>query len=214
MEHVRRAGWGCAWFVAVAAGCGGPEYKPDVTLAHQGPIIDATVEVHDLYAAPSLISGKDTFGLDAPKAKRLSPTQLTNRVGEELFAELERSGLFSRVTRFDPQPDLVLSGRIDALHEQTRPHLWTNVPYVGRVANLLKMKTHETRGRADLTLYLLKPNGDVVGTYRGRASFDESFNPTEEVPPGARLNRALSDAVQQIQQQILEDRTVRTIASR
>jgi hypothetical protein len=215
MERVRRASWGCAWLAALlAAGCGGPEYKPDVSLAHQGPMIDATVEAHDLYAAPSLVSGKDTFGLDAPKAKRLSPTQLTDRVGNELFAELERSGLFSRVTRFDPQPDLVLSGRINALYEQNRPHIWANVPYVGRVANLLKMKTHTTSGKADLTLFLLKPSGEVVGTYRGEASFDESFNPTEEVPPGARLNRALSDAVRQIQEQILQDRTVRTIASR
>lgn len=177
-------------------------------------MIDATVEAHDWYAAPSLVSGKDTFGLDAPKAKRLSPTELTDRVGDELFTELERSGLFSRVTRFDPRPDLVLSGRINALHERNRPHVWTQVPYVGRVANLLKMKTHTTSGQADLTLFLLKPNGEVVGSYRGQASFEESFNPTEEVPPGARLNRALSDAVQQIQEQILQDRTVRTIASR
>lgn len=200
--------------VALGAGCSRPVYHPDFTLAKQGSIIDATVEVHDLYPAPSLVSGKDTFGLDAPRAKHATPTELTEQVRAELFAELERAGLFSRVTRFDPAPDLVLTGRINALHEYNRPHLWANVPYVGRVAGLLKMKTYKTDGKADLTVFLLKPNGEVVGTYRGQASFDESFNPTDEVPPGARLNRALSEAVQQIAEQIVSDRTVRALASR
>lgn len=204
----------CALFLAaLAAGCGGPRFKPDITLIREGPILDATVEVHDLYAAPSLLSGKNTFGLDAPRAKQTSPTELTEQVEAELITELEKAGIFSRVTRFDPKPDLILSGRITALHEHNRPQIWTNIPYVGRVANVLKMKTYTASGQADLTLFLLKPNGELVGNYRGHASFDESFNPTEEVPPGARLNRALSEALHQIQNQILEDRTVRAIAS-
>ncbi|ALA58292.1 hypothetical protein [Nitrospira moscoviensis] len=199
---------------ALAAGCGGPAYQPDLTLTRSGPIIDATVEMHDLYAAPALMSGKKTFGLEAPDAKRVAPTELAEQVEEELFTELAQAGLFSRVTRFDPQPDLILSGRINALHEHNRPRLWTKIPGVGQVAGALEMKTHVSSGEADLTVYLLKPDGEVVGTYRGQSSFDETFNPTKEVPPGARLNRALSEAVEQIQKKILQDRTVRAIASR
>jgi hypothetical protein len=190
--------------MVLATGCGGPVYKPDLTLTRSGPIIDATVEAHDLYAAPALMSGKNT----------VTPTELAEQVEEELFAELAQAGPFSRLTRFDPQPDLILSGRINALHEHNRPRLWTKIPGVGQVADVLDMKTHVSSGEVDLTVYLLKPNGEVVGTYRGRSSFDETFNPTEEVPPGARLNRALSEAVEQIQKKILQDRTVRAIASR
>jgi hypothetical protein len=214
VKSVGLARCGALLLAALAAGCGGPAYKPDVTLTQSGPIIDATVEVHDLYAAPPLVSGKETFGLDAPRAKPVAPTELTEQVQEELFKELRQAGLFSRVTRFDPQPDLILAGRINALHERTRPQIWTKIPGVGRVADVLDMKTHRATGEADLTLYLIKPNGEVVGAYRGQSSFSETFNPTEEVPPGARLNRALSEAVQQIQAKILKDRTVRTIASR
>jgi hypothetical protein len=63
-------------------------------------------------------------------------------------------------------------------------------------------------GEADLTVLLLKPTGELVRTYTGRSRFRETVTPTEEAPPGERLNRALSDAVQQIRDKILEDSTL------
>lgn len=199
---------------ALAAGCGGPHYVPDITLNQARPIIDATAEFHDLYPAPALMSGKESFGLDAPNAKRVPPRELTDRVQTELFEALRDAGLFTHVARFDARPDLVLAGRINALHERYRPRVWTKVPGIDTVAEVLDLKTHVSSGEADLTIFALKPNGEAVGAYRGRSSFDETFNPTGEVPPGARLNRALSDAVQQIQEQLLRDAHLRTVASR
>jgi len=32
------------------------------------------------------------------------------------------------MTRFDPKPDVVIVGRIDAFHEEYRPRTWTHVP--------------------------------------------------------------------------------------
>ena len=199
---------------ALAIGCSGPEYVPDITLPQARPIIDATAELHDLYPARSLASGKETFGLDAPKAKQVEPSALTDQVEEELMAALDDAGVFTRITRFDPNPDVVLTGRINALHERYRPQIWTKLPYVDTVAQILAMKTHISSGEADLTLFVLKPTGEVIGQYNGKSSFKESFNPTHDVPPGSRLNRALSEAVQQIQEKLVRDSHLRTVASR
>jgi hypothetical protein len=85
------------------------------------------------------------------------------------------------------------------LHEHYRPQIWAQIPdiipYVGIIAQQLRIKTHVSSGEAQLTLFVLKPTGEVLGTYIGKSTFKENFNPTYDVPPGARLNRALSEAV-------------------
>ena len=196
-------------FVILATGCGGPKYVPDITFTQTGPIIDAIAEFHSLYPTYALLSGKESFGLDAPKAERVEPSELTRQVESELLKSLDGSGVFSRVTRFDPHPDVILSGRIAALYEHYRPQLWAQIPdvmpYVAIIAQLLRMKTHVSSGEANLTIFVLKPTGEVLGTYSGKSTFKETFNPTNDVPPGARLNRALSEAVHQIQDKISRD---------
>lgn len=199
--------------VVMMAGCG-HRYVPDITLEPQGGFINATAELHDLYVPPELLSGQETFGLEGRSAKHTEPEELVKQIHTELLKELQASGTFSRVTRYDPQPDLILSGRINALHEHYRPQLWSYVPGVQTVTTLFRLKSHVSSGEAGLTLYVLKPNGELVGTYTGKATFRESFNPTKGVPPGARLNRALSEAVQQIRDQIVRDAQVRNVASR
>jgi hypothetical protein len=207
-----------SFMVLLATGCGGPKYVPDITLTQTGPIIDAIAEFHNLYPAYSLLSGRESFGLDAPKAKRVEPSELTRQVESELLRELAVAGVFSRVARFDPNPDVILSGRITALHEHYRPQIWAQIPdvlpYVGLIAQLLRMKTHVSSGEAHLTIFVLKPTGEVLGTYTGQSSFNETFNPTNDVPPGARLNRALSEAVHQIQDGISRDIQLRQLGSR
>jgi hypothetical protein len=203
--------------VAAAAGCSKVEFVPDITLTQARPIIDATVEFHDLYPAPALVSGKESFGLTGPDTKQVPPRELARQIQEELLDAFEQAGVFSKVTTFDRQPDLIITGRINALYEHYRPRIWTRlpyVPYVGALADVLDWKTHVTNGEADITLFLLTKKGERIGTYRGSSSFSETFNPTGEIAPGARLNRALSEAVQQIQHKILHDAEVRTIASR
>jgi hypothetical protein len=203
------------WLVTVVliAGCS-HRYVPDITLTPQGGIIDATAELHDVHVAPALLSGQETFGLEGRRAKHTEPNELVGQIETELLKELESSRTFSRVTRFDPHPDVVLSGRITALYEHYRPQLWSYVPGVQTVTTLFRLKSHVSSGEAALTLFVLKPNGELLGTYRGKATFRETFNPTKGVPPGARLNRALSEAVQQIRDQIVRDAHLKNVASR
>jgi len=187
---------------------------PDITPIPGRPIIDAIAEFHDFYPAPALISGKEGFGLTGPDAKQVAPQVLTDQVENEFLDAFDQAGVFSRISKFDRHPDFILTGRINALHEHYRPQIWTKVPYIGRVADFLDIKTHISSGEADLTLFVLTRSGHLVGKYRGESSFKESFNPTGEVAPGDRLNLALTEAVQQIQDKILRDAHLRKIAAR
>lgn len=207
----------CALLLAISVGCTNAEFVPDITLPEIRPIIDATAEFHDLYPAPSLMSGKESFGLTGPDAKRVPPRILAHQLRDEVLDAFEQAGVFSKVTTFDREPDLILTGRINSLYEHYRPRVWTRVPlpYAGKIAaDILDWKTHATNGEADITLFLLTGAGKLIGTYRGSSSFDENFNPTGEVGPGERLNRALTEAVQQIQQKMLHDARLRTLAAR
>ncbi len=200
-----------------AAACSKAEFVPDISLPEARPIIDATAEFHDLYPAPALISGKESFGLTGPDAKQVQPRELAHQVRDELMDALEQAGVFSKITTFDQNPDLILTGRINSLYEHYRPRIWTRLPlpYAGKIAaGILDWKTHATNGEADLTLFLLTRDGKLLGTYRGSSSFDENFNPTGEVGPGERLNRALTEAVRQIQEKMLRDARLRTVAAR
>jgi hypothetical protein len=70
----------------------------------------------------------------------------------------------------------------------------------------------EWQGAVDLELILARPNGQVVGIYRGHATYQEIADHDSRYwsmplyPAHVRLNRAFTEAVQQIRDQILRDR--------
>ena len=205
--------------IILANGCGGErKYVPTITLTKTGQTIDAIAEFHNLYPVFTLMRGNQTFGLDAPTAKRVEPSDLVRQVENEFLTKLDEAGIFSRVARFDPHPDVILSGRITALHEHYRPQSWATlknlVPYGGKVAQLLRLKTHVSSGEVHLTLFVLKATGEILGTYTGKSSFNEPFTPIKNhPPPGTFLNRALSEAVHQIQNELLHDMALRKVTS-
>jgi hypothetical protein len=204
----------CAGLVAEVLGCSKPGYIPNIRVVQSSRIIEATVEFHDVYSAQALVSGTASFGLIEPNTAKVAPSVLTKQVGQALRTSFDQARVFSKLVTFDPHPDLVLTARINSLHEHHRPQIWTKLPYVGTIATVLDLKTHVSSGEADLTVFLLTSVGKAVGVYRGSSSFNERFHTTGEMSPGTRLNRALSEAVQEIQSQILNDARLRTVAAR
>lgn len=168
--------------------------------------IDAVVELHPLQPSESLRSGRSAYGVVAEDYVNRPPTKMSHAITNEILSELSSSGLFRRITFYDPNPDFVLTGRIEQFYEHDRRKLWTYVPYYSdKLAGLFRLNTYVSTGEVKLTMMLLKPTGELVATYVGRSKFDEDFTPNAEVKPGGRLNRAFSDALAQIRDEMLAD---------
>jgi hypothetical protein len=196
--------------IALVGGCS-TTYEPRLILppAALNRSIDANVEVHPFIASEDLLSGHSTYGLVAEDYVNRPPSQLTQALTDQVVAELSAQQVFRKVSTYDPQPDLMLTGRIDQFFEHDRRKIWTFVPYYSdKLASLFRVNTYTTNGEIQITMMLLKPSGELVGSYAGRSKFGEDYTPNNEVRPGDRLNRALGKALAQIRDEMLSDETL------
>ena len=196
--------------VAVIAGCM-TKYEPHLVLLPSpfDHAIDAGVEVHPLLATDQLRSGHLPYGVVVEGYVNRSLSKLTKVITSEILNEFSSNGVFRRISSFDPDPDLLLTGRIEQFYEHDRRKLWTYVPlYADKLAGLFRLNTHLRTGEVQVTMILLEPSGGRVGTYTGHVKFDEDFTPNDEIRPGDRLNRAFGEALTQIHEQILADVTL------
>ncbi len=199
-------GFGLA-IAAVIAGCS-TTYEPQLVLPTAAilQVIDTSVELHPLLATDELRSGHATYGVLAEDYVNKPPSKLTGAITSAVFDELSTSGVFRQINVYDPHPDLILTGRIERFYEHNRRKIWTYVPYYSdKLAGLFGLKTYMSTGEVKMTIMLLEPTGEMVGTYTGLVRFDEDFTPNDEMHPGDRLNRAFSQAVGQIRDDMLAD---------
>ncbi len=193
--------------IALLGGCS-TTYEPYLILppSEFNRSIDATVEVHPFIASDDLLSGHSRYGVLADDYVNKAPSQLTQALTEQVVAELSAHRVFSKVTTYDVAPDLVLTGRVERFFEHDRRKLWTLVPYYSdKLASLFRVNTYTTDGEIRLTMTLLKPTGEVVGSYIGHSKFNEDYTPNSEMRPGDRLNRALGQALAQIRDEMFSD---------
>lgn len=193
--------------IATLVGCS-TTYEPHLVLppSEFNHSIDASVEVHPFIASDDLLSGHSSYGVLADDYVNKPPSQLTQALTEEVIAELSAHGVFRKVTTYDVAPDLILTGRVERFFEHDRRKLWTFVPYYSdKLARLFRVNTYTTNVEIRLTVTLLKPTGEVVGSYVGHAKFNEDYTPNSEVRPGDRLNRALGQALAQIRDEMFAD---------
>jgi hypothetical protein len=189
------------------AGCS-TTYEPklDLTPPEVRRSIDATVELHPLVAAEDLKSGHSTYGVIADDYKNRPPSALTKRITDQVLRELSTQGVFRHIDSYVPNPDYVLTGRIDQFYEHDRRKLWAYLPYYSdKLAGLFRVNSYVSSGAVKLTMMMVTPSGKVVGTYSGVAKIDEDYTPNDEMKPGDRLNHAFAKAVAQIRDKMLDD---------
>lgn len=198
------------FLLVLLAGCS-TTYEPHLVLppGELDRSIDAAVEVHPFVAADDLLFGHSNYGVVADDYANKPPSQLTQTITQQVTAELAAHRVFRKVSTYDPSPDLILTGRIERFFEHDRRKLWTFIPYYSnKLASLFRVNSYSTNGEIHLTLTLLKPTGEVLGSYVGHSSFNEDYTPNSEVRPGDRLNRALGQAVAQIRDEMFADTTL------
>ena len=62
-------------------------------------------------------------------------------------------------------------------------------------------------GLVDLEISIERPDGTVLGTYRGQSNFSKGYNMYQNAALAlpTRLNKAFSESIAQIREQILKD---------
>ena len=203
------SGWLVLMLAAIAAIAGGcsTTYTPQLSLppASVDQSIDAAVELHPLVVSEHIRTGHSKYGVVAEDYKNPPPSKMSEAVTAEILNEFTASRVFRRISTYDPNPELVLTGRIDRFFEHDRRKLWAYVPFSRTVANLFGLNTYMGSGEVHITMKLLNPSGEQLSSYVGQAKFNEDFTPNDETEPGWRLNRAFSEAVKQIREEMLAD---------
>ncbi len=93
------------------------------------------------------------------------PSKLTQVITSEILNEFSSNGVFRRISSYDPDPNFVLTGRIEQFYEHDRRKIWTYVPYYSEeLAGLFRLNTYLSTGEVQVTMILLKPSGGRVGT--------------------------------------------------
>jgi hypothetical protein len=167
--------------------------------------IDATVELHPLVISEDIRTGHSKYGVLAEDYKNPPPSEMSEAVTAEILNEFTVNRVFRRISTYDPNPDLILAGRIDRFFEHDRRKLWAYVPFSRKVANLFGVNTYMVSGEVHIIMKLLNPSGEQLNTYVGHAKFEEDFTPHDETEPGWQLNRAFSEVVNQIREEMLAD---------
>ncbi|MET0516208.1 MAG: hypothetical protein ABW047_12895 [Nitrospiraceae bacterium] len=187
------------------------KYEPHLALSPSPfPIlIDAKVELHPFIAGEELRSGHVPYGVVAEDYVNHRPSKMSKIITAQILEEFEASGVFRKISTYEADPDFVLTGRVEKFVEHDRRKIWTYLPYFSdKLAGLFRLNTYVRSGEVQLTMFILSPAGELVHTYSGQAKFDEDFTPNDDMPPGERLNRAFSQVITQIRDEMLTDATL------
>lgn len=188
-------------------------YKPTLKLEATFHTIPARVLVQPLRDASPPDDKQDfteaSFSQTSPD---MMEGDLSTLVTKAVVADFSATGVFRTLHRNQTSPDLVLSGTIHRFYGQVSIPSWLRIPWMSWAAHAYWAPFQQWEGEVDLELVLATPEGAVLGTYRGQAEYsqvegrDHHYWSMPFYPAHARLNRAFTEAVEQIRDQMFGDR--------
>ena len=191
---------------ALLAGCA-QHYTPKISLGESPQTIPLRVELHPLKDAPK--APGQPYGVVAEHVKTAEPGELSGPITAAVLKDFRENRVFQEIDTHVEHPDAILTGTINTFYETYRPKAWTQVPYAKSVAKLMDVDTYTAATKVDVDLVLRTPDGTRIGTYHGHAAATEEFVPNKQNQPGSHSNWALSEAIHQIRQALLDDADVK-----
>lgn len=186
------------------SGCA-QHYRPKIDLSESPQTIPLIVELHPFKELPEARMPGQPYGLIAPHAKAAEPGSLAGPITDAILEDLRTNHVFEHIDTFAEHPDIILTGAIKKFYETYQPKVWIKLPGAKILAKLIEADTYTATAEVDLEIVLLGANGVRIGRYRGHAAKTDDFVPSKQNEPGARLNWALSEAVQQVRQSLIRD---------
>jgi hypothetical protein len=195
-------------------GCGMP-YKPTLKLENTFRTIPAKVLVRPLrdLSPPEDKEDATAWSL-AQTGSRSMEGDLGTFVTKAIIADFSATGVFPVIHQNQSNPDLVLSGTIHRFYGEISLPSWLRIPGMGWAMHAYWVPFQEWEGEVDLELTLARPDGRILGTYRGRADYAELAMRESATwsmplyPAHVRLNRAFTEAIEQIREQMFRDRAL------
>ncbi|MFM8551191.1 MAG: hypothetical protein ACKOCD_02595, partial [Nitrospiraceae bacterium] len=188
-------------------------YKPTLKMEASFHTIPARVLVQPLKDASPPDDKEDSTGASfSQTSARSMEGDLSTLVTKALVADLSATGVFQTLHRNQTNPDLVLSGTIHRFYGQVSIPSWLHVSWMNWATHAAWVPFQEWEGEVDVEVVLSTPGGAVLGTYRGQADYsqvegrDHHYWSMPLYPAHARLNRAFTEAVEQIRDQMFLDR--------
>ena len=191
----------CALWIGCAQ-----HYTPKISLGDSPQTIPLRVEIHTLKDSPK-VAGQP-YGVMAEHVKAAGPGELSAPITDAILEDFRQNYVFEQIDTHLEHPDAILTGTIKTLYETYQTKAWTEVPYAKSIAKLMDVETYTATAEVDLDVVLRTATGAPLGTYHGHAAKTDHFIPDKQNPPGARLNWALSEAIHQVRQALLDDTKV------
>ena len=217
--RLSRVGGGSAWrhaarwaLCVALAGCSNP-YKPTLHLEETRQTIPATVfqePLRDL-SPPDDREASSSHSVAVTSHDRVDGP-LPRLIEQAIRADFSATSVFRYFSSERERADLVMSGTIYRFYGEVTMPRWQVIPGLNLFLQAVTGSGEEWSGEVDLELRLSRPDGRQLGAYRGRVRFHEAASATASAwsaplyPAHARLNRAFTEALHQIRDQMYGDR--------
>ncbi len=183
-------------------------YTPTLDLEESPRTIPLTVEIHRFAESPDMKAPGRPYGVVASDVEPTTVGQLAGPITEAVKDDFRIHHVVEEIETYIDHPDVILTGTIKKFYETYQPKVWAALPYAKAMAKILQADTYTSKAEADLRVILLKPTGELIGTYRGHGVTTDDFVPNDQHPPGARLNWAFAEAMRQVRDALLRDENI------
>ncbi|MBM4123725.1 MAG: hypothetical protein FJ246_02025 [Nitrospira sp.] len=186
-------------------------YKPTLALEKSVHSIPVSVAV-EMFRDASPPDDKEDLAEGTVSQTKSMEGDLSALVTRAIVADFSAAAVFRSIGRHAAHPDLILSGTIRRFYGQATIPSWALIPGLGWAVSAFASPVQAWQGEVDLEVRLATPDGLVLGVYRGRAAYQEMAGHDSRYwsmplyPAHVRLNRAFTEAVGQIRDQMVKDR--------
>lgn len=196
-------------FIAfLATGCASINYRPVVSLGTSPKTIKANVKLETFVdVSPPSDKSSCFTGFSTCEPGTLEG-ELASDVTDAILTDFNNNQVFENLKkRYESQPDFVMKGTIHRFYGKygSTPVFWLTIPV--DIIWLFGVPIMSDDIMVDLEVSIERPDGSVVGIYRGQSAASKWYNMYQNVQFAlpTRTNKAFSESVSQIREQILRD---------
>ena len=182
-------------------------YTPTLKLPESPKTVEAKAQLEPFVSKIPPPDADSTRGDREVTSAGSMDGDLAELIRHAILTDFRGNSVFRSVRIYEDQPDVLIRGVIYQFAEHRSQPWYAHVALVRVVLGTRE----QVEGGVHLELVVSTSTGHLVGTYQGRAMFpDANQSGTEQErrprPPGVQLNRAFTEAVRQIREQMLADR--------